>query len=159
MEEEVADFVKLKVEDIKITMDSQMTIEFNKAIQAPRIRRESSSTNRRLSSRSMQKDTTVSSENDEVLFDIEDVIKVVVDGEELDDDYNKRIEGLSLIDIEGKNLRIKVNFAKPNDISAEFFDPDRLQIRLVMPMLILDAESQDPLESDYTTEYELNLPP
>ena len=70
------------------------------------------------------------------------MIDIEVEDWELDDDlYDKTIEETVLWEIKDNAMQVNVLFNSPSNITSDVASPDSLNVRFLLPHLILDAET------------------
>ena len=94
------------------------------------------------------------------MYRIDEVIRVEVDGWQLDDDmYDKTIKQVNLTVAENDHdLAIDIQFNSPANITTDISEPDQLNVDFLLPNLILDAADNSPFESE-TLFYKVELQP
>ena len=80
------------------------------------------------------------------MLEIQDVftVHVVETGE--DSDEEKSIAYLSLQKVSKRTMEIKIAFLNPFAISQNILEPDQVKIVLIMPQVIIDAETFEEIE-------------
>lgn len=80
------------------------------------------------------------------MFDIEEVLELTVLDDDPSDEFDKRIEKVSLTEISDSSITIQVAYYDIKAISAEINEPDSLEIVILKPDLFVDAETYKPLD-------------
>ena len=80
------------------------------------------------------------------------MVSIKVRYAELEEEYvDKSIEAYSLVGINDWTLTFKVQFRDPSVISTDPLEPDYLDIQFVVPELIIDAWTGEPLRSYFAS--------
>ena len=114
-----------------MTATGGLTIKFTKNFLRPAIRGILSDENTRLLDGVAELDG---------YFDIEEVLSVSVRDNFEDEDLDKYIQGMDLIKVTDRTLEIDVLFSDPSAISQNILEPDILELKIVLPQVIVDAE-------------------
>ena len=61
---------------------------------------------------------------------------------------NRKIYNVTLIGTTNDTLEVKIHFEEPHDITVDMLDPDVLLIKIMMPELIIDAETGQNFKAD-----------
>ena len=75
------------------------------------------------------------------LFKVQDAIKFEVRDADEDESLDKSISDVTLDKVTDKTLDFSVNFKDPKSITTNILEPDVLEIYLLLPQLIVDAEN------------------
>ena len=73
------------------------------------------------------------------------------DAELAEDNVDKSISEFSLSYIGARTLSFQVAFGKPGDICDDLQELDYIEVKLLMPWLIIDAQSLDTMQADEAT--------
>ena len=104
----------LKVEKLTMTDDGKLTIRFNRVIKTRQLKFNEGNT-----TTADEPKRRMSSTNGDLSYDINDAVLIKVEDEELEDEFNRRIDNVTLLNITDYTLEIGINFSEPNDITAE----------------------------------------
>ena len=74
-------------------------------------------------------------------MEIAEFLKITVMDSELEEDFDKSILSYSMISSADQSISIQVNFASMADLSQDILLPDVLEVRILRPDLIIDAET------------------
>ena len=92
----------------------------------------------------------------EIEHSIEEVLDVRVGDDDPDDNLDKGIEKLELIELDDREMEVKITFNDHEAISSDVTELDYLAVKFLLPRLFIDAETGEPLDkSSHNSEVDL----